>query len=271
MTTRIGFIGAGNMAQAIFRRLLAQRFVEPAFLHISDALPDLTQRLATELGLRASPNNPALVGEADVIILAVKPIYCAGVLREIRQALGEKPLLSIVTGWTLDMLQTELSTDAHLLRVMPNTPAMLGEGMTFLGTDHTLSDKEFSYAQDLFACVGDVQLVEDNLFNAATCISGCGPAFMYHVIEAMADAGVIHGLPRDVAYRAAAQTMVGAGKMVLEGSLHPAELKDAVCSPGGTTVMGMFELEKAGVRKAMLDAVSAAFQKTQQVSSLEKK
>jgi len=270
LTKKIGFIGAGNMAQAIFRRLLAQGFVEPGSLYISDALPKLTQRLATELGLRACPNNVSLVQEADVVVLAVKPIYCAGVLREIREALGKKPLLSIVTGWTLDMLQAEISPGAHMLRVMPNTPAILGEGMTLLGATHTLNNEEFAYAQALFACVGDVLLLQDSLFNAATCISGCGPAFLYHVIEALGDAGVMLGLPRDVAYRAAAQTMVGAGKMVLDSSQHPAELKDAVCSPGGTTIKGMIELEKSGVRAAMLDAVSAAYHKTQRVSSQNK-
>ena len=271
MAPKIGFIGAGNMAQAIFRRLLALRLIEPAALFVSDVLPDLTGSLSAELGLGVCEDNPALVREADVVVLAVKPIYCASVLREIRQALEQKPLLSIVTGWSLDMLRDALLPDAHVLRVVPNTPAMVGEGTTLFGKTHTLSDAEFACANDLFASVGDVLVLEDRLLDVATCISSCGPAFMYQIIEALGDAGVMYGLPRLLSYRMASQMMAGAGKMALESGRHPGELKDAVCSPGGTTIMGIYELEKAGVHVAMIDAVSAAYRKSQLISSQEKR
>lgn len=271
MKPKIGFIGAGNMAQAIFRRLLMQSFVEPASLYISDVLPDLTERLSVELGLRVCSDNRSLVREADVVVLAIKPIYCAGVLQEIREALEQKPLLSIVTGWTLDMLLDALPPNAHVLRVVPNTPAMVGEGLTLFGKTTTLSDEEFSYASDLFASVGEVLALEDRLIDVATCISSCGPAFMYQIIEALGDAGVMYGLPRLLSYQMASQMLVGAGKMALESGRHPGELKDAVCSPGGTTIMGIYELEKAGVHVAMIDAVSAAYRKSQLISSQEKR
>ncbi len=271
MTHTVGFIGAGNMAQALFRRLLVQEFIAPGALYLSDVQRGLIEGLSSELGVQPARDNPALVQEADFIVLAVKPVYCAGVLREIRDVLGEKPLLSIVSGWTLDMLQAELAPGAHLLRVMPNTPAMVGEGMTLLGVAHTLSSEEFAFASALFGAVGTVLTLEDRLFDAATCISGCGPAFLYQIIEALGDAGVMRGLPRVMAYQLAAQTMVGAGRMMLESGRHPAELKDAVCSPGGTTIMGVYEMEKSGVRAAMIDAVNAAYNKNAQVSAQHKK
>ncbi|MCL2544661.1 MAG: pyrroline-5-carboxylate reductase [Clostridia bacterium] len=264
MACKIGFIGAGNMAQALFRRLLAQRFVAPESLYISDIHRDLTAKLAAELGVQVSRDNPTLAQEVDVVVLAVKPISCAGALRDIRETLGEKPLLSIVLGWTPEMLRAELTPEAHVLRVMPNTPAMVGEGMTLFGATHTLSEAEFAHAHALFASAGDVVVLEDRLFDAATCISGCGPAFLYQIIEALGDAGVMYGLPRALAYRLASQTLVGAGKMALESGLHPGELKDAVCSPGGTTIVGVYELEKSGVRAAMIDVISATYAKTKQ-------
>ncbi len=262
----LGFIGAGNMAQAIFRRLLAQGIIAPADLLISDVQAELTERLRAELGVMVAQNNADLVKRADVVLLAVKPVFCAGVLREIREALGTKPLLSIVSGWTLDMLGAELAPGAHLLRIMPNTPAMVGEGMTLFGLPHTLNEAELAFADRAFGCVGKVLMLEDRLFDAATCISGCGPAFLYQIIEALGDAGVMHGLPRAMAYQLAAQTMVGAGRMALESGSHPGALKDAVCSPGGTTITGVYAMEKAGVRAAMIDAVTAALDKTRQVT-----
>ncbi|MDR3050992.1 MAG: pyrroline-5-carboxylate reductase [Oscillospiraceae bacterium] len=262
MAYKLGFIGAGNMAQAIFRRLLQTGTVAPQDLYISDVLPELTASLAGELGLGVAPGNRSLAEIADVVVLAVKPVFCRDVLADIRDALGEKPLLSIVSGWTLPMLQAALQPGVRLLCVMPNTPAMVGEGMTLLGTPHTLDGADFARARALFEAVGTVAVVEDRLFAAAGCISGCGPAFIYQCVEAMGDAGVLHGLPRTLAYQLAAQTVLGAGKMALQSGSHPAALKDAVCSPGGTTIRGIYAMEKAGVRAALMDAVSAAYEKT---------
>ncbi len=262
----IGFIGAGNMAQAIFRRLLAQGFVAPENLIISDVSPGLPRALADELKLKIARDNVELVQRADVIVLAVKPIYCASVLEEIKPHVGHKPVLSIVSSWTLGMLQDGLGTAAHILRVMPNTPAMVGEGMTLLGREHTLTGEEFDNAKALFDTVGSVAVLEERLFNAATCISGCGPAFIYQVIEALGDAGVMHGLPRVQAYQLASQMVLGAGKMVRDTGMHPGALKDAVCSPGGTTILGVHVLDKAGIRGTFADAVTAALTKTDALS-----
>ena len=271
MIKTLGFIGAGNMAQAFFRRFLQDGLLDAAHILISDVNKPLTDALHAELGVRVSSDNVSLVRDADAVMLAVKPIYCAAVLREIREALGETPLLSIVTGWTLPMLQDALRPGAHLLRVMPNTPVMVGEGMTLLGESHTLTAQEMTFAQRIFADAGRVQVLEDRLFNAATAISGCGPAFVYQIIEALGDAGVMHGVPRAMAYQLAAQMVMGAGKMVLESGQHPAALKDAVCSPGGTTIQGVFAMEKAGVRAAMINAVTDALTKTEALSEAAKK
>lgn len=262
MEQRVGFIGAGNMAQAIFRRLLQAGVVPAQRLWISDIAAPLTAALQAELGVAVAADNVDLVRQAEVIVLAVKPIFCQAVLKEIAPVLGEKPLLSIVTGWTAEALRGELGDTAHVLRVMPNTPAMVGEGMTLLSTNHSLTDQEFVLAKTVFGSVGKTMELEDRLFNAATCISGCGPAFIYQCIEALGDAGVMHGLPRATAYQLAAQMVTGAGKMVRETGQHPGALKDAVCSPGGTTIQGVYALEQAGVRAALIDAVSAALRKT---------
>lgn len=255
------------MAQAIFRCVLTKAVFTASSIYVSDIQPALTQRLSAEYDIQIAKDNIELVGKVDAIILAVKPRYCESVLQEIKGEVGEKPIFSIVSGWTIDMLQSCLQAGVHVLRVMPNTPAMVGEGMTLLGASHTLSSEEFDFSQAFFATIGKVMVLEDALFNIATCISGCGPAFMFQIIEALADAGVMHGLPRVTAYQLASQMMMGAGKMAKESGEHPAKLKDAVCSPGGTTIMGIYEMEKAGVRAAMMNAVTEALVKTEAISN----
>ena len=164
------------------------------------------------------------------------------------------------------MLAEALPASARFVRVMPNTPLAVGEGMSLLSSRYTCTDEEFSFARSVFEAAGKVAVVEDHVFTAANGISGCGPAFVYQFIEALADGGVRYGVPRALAYELASQTLIGAAKMVLETGEHPGKLKDAVCSPGGTTIEGIFALEKGGLRAAVMDAVGATVEKTNRLS-----
>lgn len=256
---KIGFIGAGNMAQAIFRGMLKGGIVRPDEVFISDVLPELCTALSVELGVQSADSNAALVREADMVVLAVKPVFAGQVIAEIAGDIGPKPVISIVGSFTFQHLVDSFPEGTHLLRVMPNTPAMVGEGNTLLCLPFTLTQEEYGFAERMFEAVGTTVALEERLFDAATAISGCGPAFLYIVQEAMADAGVSLGLPRAMAYQLCAQTMLGAGKTLRDSGKVPAQLKDAVCSPGGTTIPGVLAMEAAGGRNAMVQAVLASY------------
>lgn len=258
---KIGFIGAGNMGSAIISGILRQGSVQPCDVYISRKHPQKSADMAA-LGVHIAQSNDALVRAVDCVVLAVKPVYAAQVIAEIHEALCGKFVISIVAGWTYDMLKSALPENARFVRVMPNTPLAVGEGMSLISSLHTCTQEEFALAQSIFSAAGKVCVVEDHVYTPANGISGCGPAFVYAFIEAMADGGVRYGVPRALAYELAAQTLIGAAKMVLETGEHPGRLKDAVCSPGGTTIEGIYALEKGGMRSAVMDAVGATVEKT---------
>ena len=262
---KIGFIGAGNMGKAIIMGALGSGIISPRDLYISRKRPQLSADLAAQ-GAKIMANNIDLARAVDCVVLAIKPVYTAQVLNEVKDALAGKLVVSIVAGWTFEMLQSALPEDARFIRVMPNTPLAVGEGMSLISDRYTCSADEFEFVKSVFAAAGKVALVEDRVYVAANGISGCGPAFVYQFIEALADGGVRYGVPRALAYELAAQTLIGAGKMVLETGDHPGKLKDAVCSPGGTTIEGIFALEKGGMRAAVMDAVGATVEKTSKLA-----
>ena len=194
----------------------------------------------------------------DLIILDVKPIYVRDVIDEIRPALNGKAVLSIAAGWTVSMLENALyGTSATYLRVMPNTPALVGEGMTAICDNTTFSKEDFNYAKGIFDSVGKTKVLPERLFDGVVAVSGSSPAYVYMMIEAMADAAVKEGIPRVYAYEMAAQSVLGSALMVLSSGTHPAALKDAVCSPGGTTIEAVEVLERKGFRAAIMDAMGA--------------
>ena len=202
-----------------------------------------------------------------MIILAVKPHYIRGVIDDVRPALNGKAVISIAAGWTVDMLADALEdTGATYLRVMPNTPAMVGEGMTALCDDSTFSKDDFAFAKGIFDAVGRTVILPERLFDGVIAISGSSPAYVFMMIEAMADAGVREGLPRACAYEMASQAVLGSALMVLSSGTHPASLKDAVCSPGGTTIEAVEELERKGFRSAIMDAMKACADKSREMS-----
>lgn len=262
---KLGFIGAGNMGSAIISGVLNKRALLADSIYVSRKHPEKGAELAQK-GVHIMADNLSLVRAVDCVLLAIKPVYAADVIREVYDALDGKFVISIVAGWTYDMLKNTLPAGARFVRVMPNTPLAVGEGMSLISSLCTCSDEEFAFAKSIFAAAGKVAVVEDHVYTPANGISGCGPAFVYAFIEAMADGGVRYGVPRALAYELAAQTLVGAAKMVLETGEHPGQLKDAVCSPGGTTIEGMYALEKGGMRAAVMDAVGATVEKTMRMA-----
>ena len=262
---KLGFIGAGNMGSAIIKGILKQRCLKPQDIYISRKRPALSAEFAAQ-GVTIMSSNKELAMVADCVVIAVKPIYVQQVLDEIGDLLHNKFVISIVAGWTYDMLSNALPDTTRFVRVMPNTPLAVGEGMSLISSRYSCTSDEFAFAKQIFECAGKVAVVEDHVFAPAMGVSGCGPAFVYQFIESLADGAVRYGVPRALAYELAAQTLIGASKMVLETGEHPGKLKDAVCSPGGTTIEGVYALEKAGLRAAVMDAVGATIEKNAQLS-----
>ena len=259
LTQRIGLIGAGQMATALGRGFVRAGLIPTERLLAADPQADARTRFAQETGGRATADNAEVVAQADVLILAVKPQQIAGVLAELRGKVPARTLVvSIVAGVRLAALAEGLGPQTRLVRVMPNTPCLVGRGACAycLGPQATTADGQL--VEQLLAAVGIAFGVEEKLMDAVTGLSGSGPAFVYVVIEALSDGGVRMGLPRAVATALAAQTVLGAGAMVLATGEHPGALKDRVASPGGTTIAGLQALEEGGLRAALMAAVAAA-------------
>ena len=262
----IGFLGAGKMASALAKGLVQAKLVNADQIIASDPIHAARSAFAKEVGAKATASNLETARSAQVLVLAVKPDQVAGVLKEIRGLFTEKQLLcSIAAGVTLAKLESGLADGARVIRVMPNTPALVGASATAyaLGRNATVEDGRL--AQEMFSAVGVAFQLKESLLDAVTGLSGSGPAYVYLIIEALSDGGVAAGLPRDVATKLAAQTVFGSAKMALETGQHPGVLKDMVTSPGGTTIEGLHELEKAGVRGMLMNAVRAAAEKSKKL------
>ncbi len=254
----IGFIGAGNMASALMRGMI-EGGADPASLTACD-ISKARMGIAREMGVRTAESIAVLAEASDFVVLAIKPKDCAAALETLRALPFARALLSIAVGWPQEKLAAALP-EWGVARAMPNTPALVREGVIAFNENHTVAPDAFERLRGLFSACGRTLVVPESLFDAVVAISGSGPAYAYLFIEALADAGVRQGLPRDMAYTLAAQTLLGAAKMVLETGTHPGALKDAVASPGGTTIEAVYALEKAGFRAAVMDAVDACAQK----------
>lgn len=262
----LGFLGAGKMATALARGFIAAKLTSAKSIVASDVIEAARKAFADETGVRPMPTNLAVCKAAHTLLLAVKPDQVAGVLSEIRDHITPKHLLiSIAAGVPLAKLEAGLAPGARVIRVMPNTPALVGASASAFALGKAATPADAALAQKLFSAVGLALAVKEPLLDAVTGLSGSGPAYAYQIIEALSDGGVAAGLPRDVATKLAAQTLLGAAKMVLETGQHPGALKDQVTSPGGTTIEGLHELEKAGVRGALMSAVRAAADKSRRL------
>jgi len=262
----IGFLGAGKMATALARGLVRAKLAGPAQIFASDPISAAREAFAKETGGKSAVSNLEVVKSTKVIFLSVKPDQTAAVLGDVRENFSADHLLiSIAAGVPIAKLEAALPAGARVIRVMPNTPALVGESASAyaLGKSATAADGEL--AQKLFSAVGVAMQVKEALLDAVTGLSGSGPAYVYQFIEALSDGGVAAGLPRDVATKLAAQTVLGAAKMVLETGMHPGALKDQVTSPGGTTIEGIHELEKGKLRGTVMSAVRAATDKSKKL------
>ncbi len=262
----IGFLGAGKMATALAKGFVAAGLTTAKHIVASDPVDEARKYFSKESGAKTTNSNLEVVCFADVLVLAVKPGNFAELLQEIRGSFTEKHLLiSIAAGVPIAKLESGLSNSARVIRVMPNTPALVGSSATAfaLGKSATASDAKL--AGKLFSAVGIAFQLKESLLDAVTGLSGSGPAYVYLMIEALSDGGVAAGLPRDVATKLAAQTVFGSAQMVLETGQHPGVLKDMVTSPGGTTIEGLHELEKGKVRGSIMNAVRAATEKSKKL------
>jgi pyrroline-5-carboxylate reductase len=256
---RIGFLGAGKMATALARGWLSGGLVTAERVLAADPLPQARAAYSQATGLPAVADNRRVVVDSDLVVLAVKPQNLAAVLEEVGSVVTARHLtVSIVAGATLRQLSEGLGEGRRLIRVMPNTPCLLGASASAYAPGPTATDDDVQLIDRLLNAVGRAFRLPEKLLDAVTGLSASGPAFVYVVIEALSDGGVKMGLPRDVATALAAQTVLGAARMVLETGTHPGELKDQVASPGGTTIAGLHALERGGLRAALMDAVEAA-------------
>ncbi|MDE7297366.1 MAG: pyrroline-5-carboxylate reductase [Lachnospiraceae bacterium] len=256
---RIGFIGAGNMGFPLLKGAAAA--FEKENVTFLTKRREREEEIAAQLGISYAPRLLDMVMQSDIIVLAVKPQYAAEVYPDVRLAMSrEKIVVSVMAG--VDMAALKKETGAvKLVRTMPNTPAMLGEGMTCISYSDAVSEVEKEVIRTLFSCVGKIEEIPERLMNAAICANGSSPAFVYLFMEALADAVVKYGIPRDMAYRLVGQTVLGSAKMLLDSGKHPGALKDAVCSPGGTTIAGIAALEEYGLRNAVIKAADACYER----------
>ena len=263
---KIGFLGAGKMADAFARGLINARLVGAESISAADPFETARQAFSAGTGARTFAANVEVAAAATILILATKPDQVGAALAEISPAVTPGHLvISIAAGVTLAKLEAALPPGTRVIRVMPNTPALVGTGASgfALGKSATVADGEL--AQNLLSALGVAVAVKESLLDAVTGLSGSGPAYVYQFIEALSDGGVAAGLPRDIATRLAAQTVLGGAQMVLTTGLHPGVLKDQVTSPGGTTIEGLHELEKGGLRAAVMNAVRAAAEKSKKL------
>jgi len=262
----IGFLGAGKMGTALARGFIHAGLVTAEQIMASDPVEGARASFGSETGAKMASTNAEVAKFANVLLLAVKPDQVGGVLAEIRGHFTKKHLLiSIAAGVPLAKLEGGLEANARVIRVMPNTPALVGSSATAYALGKSALPEDAQLAQKLFSAVGVAFSVKESLLDAVTGLSGSGPAYIYLMIEGLSDGGVAAGLPRDIATKLAAQTMLGSAKMVLETGLHPGALKDMVTSPGGTTIEGLHELEKGKVRAALMNAVRAATEKSKKL------
>jgi pyrroline-5-carboxylate reductase len=255
----LAFLGGGNMSDALIAGLLQAGTARPEQIIATDILPDRRDHLKSRYRIKTTPDNREAAGLANILILSVEPQVLDEVLEEIEPAVqADCLILSVAAGYPIARVASHLKAVTRIVRAMPNTPSTVREAVTALTFTHGLSEDDRNIARTVFESVGKVVVVEERLMDAVTGLSGSGPAYVYVMIEALADGGVKMGLPRQVAELLAAQTVLGAARMLIESGDSPGRLKDRVASPGGTTIAGLYQLEKGRLRATLISAVEAA-------------
>ena len=262
----IGFIGLGNMAKALMGGIISKGIFDPQDIIGSDPMEAARESAAKKFGIQTRDNNADVARDADVILLAVKPQFLKVAIADIMDEVDtSKLVISIAAGKTLEWISKEFEKDVKIVRVMPNTPALVGEGCAAVCPNNLCKDEDLNLALEILRSCGTANVVTENLMDVVTGVSGSSPAYVFQFIEAMADAAVLGGMPRKQAYEFAAQAVLGSAKMVLETGKHPGELKDMVCSPAGTTIEAVRVLEEGGFRGLVMDAVEAAILRSQEL------
>ncbi len=264
---KIGFIGTGNMGGAIIRGYLAAHPEKADSLFVYNHHIEKAQAMSRELGIHSTESIKELIENVDIAVLAVKPNAFESVMPQIAEAVSvQKTLVSIAAGISISYLERFVSQEVGVIRVMPNTPSLVGCGMASVSRNQSVREEAFAEVIALFSSIGKAEEIDEKLIDAVVGVSGSSPAYAYLFIEALADGAVLEGMPRKQAYHFAAQAVLGAAKMVLETGLHPGELKDQVCSPGGTTIEAVRLLEKKKFRSAVIDAVHICAEKSKDMN-----
>jgi pyrroline-5-carboxylate reductase len=261
----LGFIGCGNMGEALVKGLLASKAAQPSQVRVSARRPDRMQELVKQYCVGAG-SNAEVARASDVVVLAVKPQILDLVLRQLTHDLTkDKLVISVAAGVPIAALERRLHPPMRIIRAMPNTPATVGAGATALALGEHATDADYATARALFDSVGLTVLLEETQLDAVTGLSGSGPAYLFLIIEALADAGVKVGLSRRASLQLAAQTVLGSAKLLIDSGQHPGMLKDGVTSPGGTAIAGLHTLEAGGLRNVLMNAVEAATRRSKEL------
>ena len=264
---KIGFIGCGNMGKAILGGLVASKLVSPENITVFNRSAQSVEAISQEFGSQGASSADEVAKQADILIVGVKPNMMANVLGDIRESLKPNAIVvSIAAGVTLETLEFALKDGQKVVRVMPNTPALVNAGMSSITPNKQMTEDESTLMVEIFSSFGKAAIVPEYLIHSVVGVSGSAPAYVFMFIEAMADAAVLGGMPRAQAYQFAAQAVMGSAKMVLETGKHPGELKDMVCSPGGTTIEAVKVLEQKGLRAAVMDAMQSCMAKSEEMS-----
>lgn len=264
---KIGFIGAGNMAGAIIGGIIKSNLVESQNVIASAKTMTNLNKLKDEYNINVTLDAREVVKNSDIVFMAVKPNIFDGVLEGVKDLIGdEKIVVSIAAGKSISSMENIIGDDKKIIRTMPNTPALVNEGMSALCPNKNIEDEELKIVKGIFDSFGKSEVVGEYLIDSVIGVSGSSPAYVFMFIEAMADAAVVGGMPRKQAYNFAAQSVLGAAKMVIESGKHPGELKDMVCSPGGTTIEAVKVLENEGMRSSVINAVCACIEKSKEMS-----
>ncbi len=263
---KIGLIGCGVMGVSLLNGIIHSSLVHPADVMVWDVLPEKTDEMIKQFKVTAAAEMKQVFDAPRLVFLAVKPVDMPGVLENIKESLTERHvLISVAAGISIEQIEKGVGENKKIIRLMPNTPCLIGKGMTVVSPGMNVDENELGFVNSLMEALGKVVVLEEELMDAATGLSGSGPAYAFMFIDALADGGVKMGLPRDKALLLAAQTLSGASEMVLQTGEHPSVLKDKVASPGGTTIAGISALEKRGFRGTVIKAVESATKRSKEL------
>lgn len=267
MNKKIGFIGSGNMGGAMIGGIIQSGLTAKENIYVSDVNKESLQRVNDRYGVHTTTDNTEVAKTCDIIVLSVKPYLYPIVIKEIKDHVKDDVIIVVIAAGQSSAVVKELfERDIKVVKTMPNTPALVGEGMAAIAPASNVTPEETAEITAIFNSFGKSEIVPEHLMDAVTAVSGSSPAYVYMFIEAMADAAVLEGMPRAQAYKFAAQSVLGSAKMVLETGMHPGELKDMVCSPGGTTIAAVAKMEETGLRNSVMQGMKACADKSRDMS-----